>query len=91
MASTRHKTHIDLERLTGIRERHVAAEAEDSFTLALGAARDCLERSRYRPEDIEMLISASITKYMDGLSMRFEPPLSLSIKEAIGAHNAVNF
>jgi 3-oxoacyl-[acyl-carrier-protein] synthase-3 len=91
MASTRHDTHIDLERLTGIHERHVASEGEDSFSLAVGAARDCLGRSKHRAEDIEMLISASITKYKGDLSMRFEPPLSLSIKEAIGAHQAVSF
>ena len=42
MASTRHRTRIDLERLTGIRERHIAADGEDSYTLALGAAQDAL-------------------------------------------------
>ena len=42
MASTRHQTRIDLERLTGIRERHIAADGEDSYTLALGAAQDAL-------------------------------------------------
>ena len=42
MASTAHRTHIDLERLTGIRERRVVGEGEDSYTLALAAARDAL-------------------------------------------------
>jgi 3-oxoacyl-[acyl-carrier-protein] synthase III len=91
MARMRHHTHIDLERLTGIRERRVAGDGEDSFTLALGAAGDCLERSDRSPDDLDMLINASITKYKDGLSHRFEPPLSLSLKEAIGAHGAINF
>ncbi len=45
MASTRHRTRIDLERLTGIHERRVSAGAEDSFSLAAGAAADCLRRS----------------------------------------------
>ena len=39
MASTAHRTHIDLERLTGIHEHRVVAEGEDSYTLALAAAR----------------------------------------------------
>lgn len=91
MASTRHRTGIQLERLTGIHERHVCSEGEDSFTLGVGAARDCLQHSRYSPDDIEMLVSCSITKYKGGLSSRFEPPLSLSLKEAIGASRAQAF
>jgi 3-oxoacyl-[acyl-carrier-protein] synthase-3 len=91
MASTLHNTRVDLERLTGIRERRVATEDEDSFTLALSAARTCLERSAHGAADIEMLISSSITKYQGGLSQRYEPPLSLALKEALGAHQAVNF
>jgi 3-oxoacyl-[acyl-carrier-protein] synthase III len=91
MARTRHGTHIDLERLTGIRERRVCSEGENSLTLAVGAARDCLSRSRRQPEDIELVICASITHYVDGTSLRIEPPLSLTIKEAIGARRAAHF
>jgi 3-oxoacyl-[acyl-carrier-protein] synthase-3 len=90
MASTRHHTHIDLERLTGIRERRICSDGEDSFTLARDAAKDCLTRSHSRADDLEMVICTSITHY-EGSSHRFEPPLSLSIKEAIGAHTAINF
>jgi len=90
MASMRHHTKIDLERLTGIRERRVCSEGEDSLTLAVGAARDCLARSRRRAEDIELLICASITRYVGRTSFRIEPPLSLSIKEAVGAHRAAH-
>lgn len=91
MASTRHRTHIDLERLTGIRERHVCADGEDSYTLAVDAARDCLGRSRHAPADIEMLISTSISRYKGGLRHQWEPPLSLAIKQAIGAPQATSF
>jgi 3-oxoacyl-[acyl-carrier-protein] synthase-3 len=81
----------DLERMTGIRERRICSEGEDSFTLAVDAAWDCLARSRHSPEDVEMLISCSISKYKAELSYHFEPPLSLSIKEAIGASAAISF
>lgn len=91
MASTRHRTSIDLERLTGIRQRHVCSEGEDSYTLAVDAARDCLARSRHAPADIEMLISTSITRYKGGLRYQWEPPLSLAIKQAIGAPHATSF
>lgn len=91
MASTRHHPDIQLERLTGIHERHVCSDGEDSFTLAVGAARDCLEKSSHQPADIEMLINCSITKFKGGLSNRFDPGLAQSIKDAIGAANAVSF
>lgn len=91
MQSTRHHPHIQLEKLTGIHQRHVCSEGEDSFTLAAGAARDCLDHSRHGPEDIEMLINCSISRYKDGLRHRWEPPLSSSLKDAIGAHRAVSF
>jgi 3-oxoacyl-[acyl-carrier-protein] synthase III len=77
--------------LTGISERRVCTAADDSFSLALGAARDCLSYSRYSPDDIDMIINCSITKYRNGLSHQYEPTFSLLIKNAIGAKNAVTF
>ncbi len=91
MSKTSHRTHIQLERLTGIHERHVVGPGEDSFTLATGAARDCLAHSQLRASDIDMLISTSITRSKGRASQSFEPPLSLHIKQAIGATQAVNF
>jgi len=91
MASTRHRTKIDLERLTGIRERRICGPGETSLSLAIDAARDCLARSRYTGTDLDMVIEASITRYIDETTHRFEPPLSLSVKEAIGAHAATSF
>jgi 3-oxoacyl-[acyl-carrier-protein] synthase-3 len=91
LASARHRPNIQLERLTGIHERRVCSEGEDSFTLAVGAARDCLAHSRREAADIEMLINASISKNRGGLVHRLEPPLSQAIKHAIGATNAVSF
>jgi 3-oxoacyl-[acyl-carrier-protein] synthase-3 len=91
MASTRHETHIDLERLTGIREHRECGPGEDSLSLAIAAARDCLARSRYTGPDLDMVIDASITRSADGSAHRFEPPLSLSVKQAIGAPTATSF
>jgi len=93
MASVTH-THgpkIDLKRLTGIRERRVSKGEEDSYSLALGAAEDCLRRSRYRPEDLEVVVSCSITKYRDGLVQRLEPTMSQAVAQALGAKNALTF
>jgi 3-oxoacyl-[acyl-carrier-protein] synthase-3 len=91
MASTRHRTHIDLERLTGIRERHVSVGDEDSLSLAVGAAEDCLAHSRYDASDLDVVISCSITKYRDGLTQWLEPATSTAVAEAIGAPDAISF
>ena len=42
MSTTRHHTHIDLERLTGIHERRVSVGEDDSYSLATAAALDAL-------------------------------------------------
>ena len=91
MASTAHRTHIDLERLTGIHEHRVVAEGEDSYTLALAAARDALAHTDFGAEDLDLLIVCSITRYVGGLRMQLEPPLSLSLKETLGARRALSF
>ncbi len=91
LASCRHRHRVDLERLTGIQEHRVCAEGEDSYTLAVDAAWDCLSHSQYEPEDVEMLISCSITTYQGGMALRVEPSLSFFVKEAIGASDALHF
>jgi 3-oxoacyl-[acyl-carrier-protein] synthase III len=91
MSRTSHNTRIQLERLTGIHERRVVGPGENSFTLATGAARDCLIHSRHQASDIEMLISTSISRSKGRFTQAFEPPLSLHVKQAIGATPAVNF
>lgn len=91
VASCRPGFRVDLERLTGIKERRVCAEGEDSFTLAIDAAWDCLAHSRHKPGDIEVLINCSISRYRGRDSFCYEPPLSLAVKEAIGASQALHF
>jgi 3-oxoacyl-[acyl-carrier-protein] synthase-3 len=91
MASTRHRTGVDLERLTGVQERRVSLGDEDSLTLAAGAALDCLARSHNRAEALDVVVGCSITKYRDGLVQWLEPPTSLAVSHAIGASNAMTF
>jgi 3-oxoacyl-[acyl-carrier-protein] synthase-3 len=91
MASTKHPTGIDLERLTGVRERRIAGHGEDSYTLALGAARDALAYADCAAEDLDVLIVSSITHYIGGLRMQLDPPLSVSLKESLGARRAMSF
>jgi 3-oxoacyl-[acyl-carrier-protein] synthase-3 len=91
MASTKHETDIELEQLTGIRERHIVGEGEDSYTLALGAARDALAHADCAPEDLDTLIVSSISRHVGGLRVQLEPPVSVSLKEALGARRAISF
>jgi 3-oxoacyl-[acyl-carrier-protein] synthase III len=91
MASTRHRTRIDLERLTGIHERRVAGGEEDSLSLAAAAADDCLRRSRHGAEDLQVVVNCSITKYREGLSQWLEPPTAAAVAATIGAAHAVTF
>lgn len=91
MASTRHETHIDLERLTGIRERRVSNGDEDSYTLATAAALDCLGRVEQDAASLDVVISCSITKLRDGLTQWVEPTMSGAVARAIGADKAMTF
>ncbi len=89
MATTRHNTHIDLERLTGIRERRVSDGDEDSYSLAISAAEDCLRRARHDAAALDVVISCSITKFRGGLTQWVEPTMSCAIARAIGAEHAM--
>jgi 3-oxoacyl-[acyl-carrier-protein] synthase-3 len=91
MASTRHRTHIDLERLTGVRERRVSDGADDSFTLAVGAALESLARSGHTADELDVVVSCSITKFRDGLVQCLEPTMSIAVAHAIGATGAMTF
>ena len=85
MATTRHHTHIDLERLTGIHERRVSVGDDDSYSLATAAAMDALTRAQRDAGSIDVVISCSITKLRDGLTQRMEPTMSSAVARAIGA------
>ena len=91
MATTRHRTHIDLERLTGIRERRVSVGDEDSYSLAAAAALDCLATAQQDPASLDVVISCSITKLRGGPTQWLEPTMSSAVACAIGAENAMTF
>ncbi|MFI7359024.1 3-oxoacyl-ACP synthase III family protein [Streptomyces avidinii] len=86
---------VDIEKITGIAERRVhdpePAAGEDSFGMALSAARDALESSRYRAEDLDIVISASITRFKDGNRFTFEPSFAAMLAGELGARSAIHF
>jgi 3-oxoacyl-[acyl-carrier-protein] synthase-3 len=91
MATTRHRTHIDLERLTGIRERRVSVGDEDSYSLATSAALNALATAQRDPATLDVVISCSITKFRGGLTQWLEPTMSSAVARGIGAHKAMTF
>ncbi|HET6503092.1 MAG TPA: 3-oxoacyl-[acyl-carrier-protein] synthase III C-terminal domain-containing protein [Amycolatopsis sp.] len=91
MATTRHHTHIDLERLTGVHERRVSVGDEDSVSLATAAAVDCLRRADRPAAALDVVVNCSITKYRDGLTQWLEPTMGLAVAKAIGATKAMTF
>jgi 3-oxoacyl-[acyl-carrier-protein] synthase-3 len=82
----------DLQRLTGIRERGVCDVDEDSYSLAIGAAVDCLARSGCAPDGIEMIVSCSISKARKSdLAYVFDPPMSVTLQRSLGTPDALCF
>lgn len=82
---------LKLELMTGISERRVCSETEDSLVLALEATKDCLKHSSIKSEDVEMIIFCAISRYVDGLKYVFEPAFSLMLKEKLGMDRAIVF
>jgi len=70
---------------TGIRERHYADPGMASSHLGTEAARKLLEAKGVRPEEIEMIVLATVTPDM------FFPATACLIQDRLGAKNAWGF
>ncbi|MFK0222893.1 3-oxoacyl-ACP synthase III family protein [Streptomyces vinaceus] len=85
----------DVERITGIAERRVhdpdPAAREDSFGMALAAADECLAVSRRTAADLDVIISASITRVTAGHRFQFEPSLAGMLARELGARPMTSF
>jgi 3-oxoacyl-[acyl-carrier-protein] synthase III len=80
-----------LERVTGIQSRHVAGEGEFSVDLAQKAAVDCLSRSKYAPDQIDLVISCDTSHSIGFLRHSTEPSTALRLVHALGLTNARAF
>ena len=92
MAECANEIRIPLERLTGIKNRRVVGEDEFSIDLARKAADDCLSRSSYRREEIDLVIACNISR-CDGPGHRFsfEPSTASRLRDQCGLANALAF
>jgi amino acid adenylation domain-containing protein len=84
--------NFPLEQFTGIHSRRMAGETEFAIDLAKKAVANCLANSRYKPEDIDLLICSNISR-CDGPQVRvsFEPSTSVRLKHHFGFENAFVF
>ncbi|MHB8753468.1 MAG: beta-ketoacyl-ACP synthase III [Candidatus Acidiferrales bacterium] len=89
-------TNADLEKIvetsdewirtrTGIRERHYVDPGMAASHMATAAAKELLERKNVNPEEIEMIIVASVTP-----DMMF-PATACLVQDRLGAKNAWGF
>ncbi|MEC3953522.1 3-oxoacyl-[acyl-carrier-protein] synthase III C-terminal domain-containing protein [Nocardia sp. CDC153] len=86
---------LDLERITGIKNRRVhnadPENYESSFVLARKAIEDCLERSGYYASDLDVIISVSITRFTGPGQFCYAPSFAAQLGNVIGATNALHF
>ena len=74
MSTTRHHTHIDLERLTGIHERRISVGDEDSYSLATSAG--CLAKSALELDDVDAIVAApGLRGYRAALATELRAPV----------------
>ncbi|MFJ1703808.1 3-oxoacyl-ACP synthase III family protein [Kitasatospora sp. NPDC088346] len=95
VASVERLPDVDLARITGVTERRVydrrPEAGEDSYGMALKAARDALAHSRHEAADLDVVVSASITRFKDGDDFYFEPSFAGLLARELGARRAIHF
>jgi amino acid adenylation domain-containing protein len=85
------KIWFPLEKMTGIKNRHVAGEEEFSFDLARKAVEECLAYSKYGVDDIDLLMCCNIVRTDSYFEISVEPNSSMRLKRHFGFKNAVAY
>lgn len=80
-----------LERLTGIKTRRKAGFKEFAIDLATKATQQCLDNSKYNPEDIDLVINCNISHYDAKNYFSFEPSSAVTLAKTFGMSNAIVF
>ena len=86
------KPAIDLEEITGIKNRGMAEENEYVIDLSREAVSKCFEVSRYSPEDMDLVICANISRYNGpNYKATFEPSTASQLARFFDFGNAKCF
>jgi 3-oxoacyl-[acyl-carrier-protein] synthase III len=67
----------------------MAGMVEFSIDLAKKAIEDCLDKSKYIPEDIDLLICCNISRFDGPDHVTFEPSTSVRLRHFFGFSNAI--
>lgn len=89
----RHLSNFDLEKMvktsdewittrTGIKTRRIAGPGEENYHLATNAAREALAMAKVSPEELDLIIVATLTPHM------MMPSCACFVQAEIGAVNA---
>ncbi len=84
------RPRLDLEKITGIHERRVA-EGEYASDLAVKAAKKALAMSRWKAEELDVIVCTSISKHNAPDEFSFEPATAVHVRKALGAKKALVF
>jgi 3-oxoacyl-[acyl-carrier-protein] synthase-3 len=74
-----------IQQRTGIKQRHIAAEGENTSDLAAAAGRRALENAGLTPDDIDLIIVATTTP-----DMTF-PATAAVVQQKLGMHHGAAF
>jgi amino acid adenylation domain-containing protein len=85
----RKKLWFPLERMTGIRNRHVAGEEDTSFDLAREAVKECFACSRYGVDDIDLLLCCNIVRTGRNFTVQVDPGSAMQLKRHFGFRQAI--
>ncbi|WP_433124977.1 3-oxoacyl-[acyl-carrier-protein] synthase III C-terminal domain-containing protein [Micromonospora sp. CA-240977] len=87
----RSRLALPLEQTTGIVSRRVAGDAEYALDLATRAAEDCVSRSSIGLGDVDLLISASISRVDSPDRSTYEPSAATQLRHRLGCERAWAF
>jgi 3-oxoacyl-[acyl-carrier-protein] synthase III len=90
LGACRRRPRLDLERITGVAQRRVA-EGQFARDLAIDAARNALALSRYRAEELGVIVCTSISKHDRPDEFSYEPCTAVAVRRALGAEGALVF
>lgn len=90
LAKCARRPGLDLEKFTGVAARRVA-EGEYAKDLAVKAAQRALAMSRYKPEELDVIVCTSISKHNAPDEFSWEPSTAVVVRKAVGAKKALVF